>query len=170
MVIAPNSTTLLAPRNRSRSRNKWLPLSPAEEHARTAAKGGLLLQPWHEHETLRGLRDRLQLAFDCWNLLNAPDGTSRHSVYLPPALQEPDPSYRNRIENARPTGIYRDALRTYAGMLSFLHWQALPRSLQAVIGEVDGRGTVLGVFLFLADLLVLCDGGCLILVMPPEHR
>ncbi|WP_233130158.1 DUF4055 domain-containing protein [Synechococcus sp. 1G10] len=160
----------MASRSRTRTRNKWLPLSPAEQQARASAKRTPLLQPWREHDTLRGLRDRLQLAFDCWNLLDAPDGTSRRSVYLPPGVKEPDSSYRNRIENARPTGFYRDALRTYAGMLSFLHWQALPHSLQAVIGDVDGRGTDLGVFLFIADLLVLRDGGCLILVLPPEHR
>jgi hypothetical protein len=39
--------------------------------------------------------------------------------------------------------------------------------LQWVISDVDGRGTHLGVFLFLADLLVLRDGGCLTLVLPP---
>ena len=170
MAIAHSSTKRLASRSRNRSRNKWLPLSPAEQQVRAAAKGTPLLQPWREHDTLRGLRDRLQLAFDCWNLLDAPDGTSRRSVYLPPGLKEPDSSYRNRIENARPTGFFRDALRTYAGMLSFLHWQALPQTLEAVIGDVDGHGTDLGVFLFLADLLVLRDGGCLILVLPPEHR
>jgi hypothetical protein len=170
VAIAHSSTKRLASRSRNRSRNKWLPLSPAEQQVRAAAKGTPLLQPWREHDTLRGLRDRLQLAFDCWNLLDAPDGTSRRSVYLPPGLKEPDSSYRNRIENARPTGFFRDALRTYAGMLSFLHWQALPQTLEAVIGDVDGHGTDLGVFLFLADLLVLRDGGCLILVLPPEHR
>jgi hypothetical protein len=52
-------------------------------------------------------------------------------------------------------------------MLSFLEYLALPPSLQRVISDVDGRGTDLGVFLFLADLLVLRDGGCLILVLPP---
>ena len=170
MAIAHSSTKRLASRSRNRSRNKWLPLSPAEQQVRAAAKEIPLLQPWREHDTLRGLRDRLQLAFDCWNLLDTPDGTSRRSVYLPPGLKEPDSSYRHRIENARPTGFFRDALRTYAGMLSFLHWQALPQTLEAVIGDVDGHGTDLGVFLFLADLLVLRDGGCLILVLPPEHR
>ncbi|MGB5136069.1 MAG: DUF4055 domain-containing protein [Prochlorococcaceae cyanobacterium] len=53
-------------------------------------------------------------------------------------------------------------------MLSFLHWRALPQTLRQVIGDVDGMGTDLGVFLFIADLLVLRDGGCLLLVLPPE--
>ena len=35
--------------------------------------------------------------------------------------------------------------------------------------DVDGQGADLGVFLFLADLLTLRDGGCLILQLPPQH-
>lgn len=167
MAIAHSSTQRLASRSRNRSRNKWLPLSPPEEQALAAEGRAPLQQPWREHATLRSLREQLQLCFDCWNLLDAPGGTSRRCVYLPPGAKEPDANYRNRVENARPSGFFRDALRTYAGMLSFLEYLALPPSLQRVISDVDGRGTDLGVFLFIADLLVLRDGGCLILVLPP---
>lgn len=162
MVIAPSSTKRLTSRSRNRSRNKWLPLSPPEQRALAAAGTAPLLQPWREHATLRSLREQLRLCFDCWNLLDAPGGTSRRCVYLPPGA-----NYRNRVENARPSGFFRDALRTYAGMLSSLEYLALPPSVQRVISDVDGRGTDLGVFLFIADLLVLRDGGCLILVLPP---
>ena len=158
----------MASRSRNRTRNTWLRLSPPEVQALTAAgSASPLLQPWREYPTLQSLRDQLQLCFDCWNLLDAPGGVSRRCVYLPPGANEPDANYRNRVENARPSGFFRDALRTYAGMLSFLEYLALPSSLQRVISDVDGRGTDLGVFLFLADLLVLRDGGCLILVLPP---
>lgn len=58
-----------------------------------------------------------------------------------------------------PSGFFRDALRTFAGMLSASHWRELPPSLQAVVSDVDGLGTDLGVFLERADLLVT----------PPEH-
>lgn len=167
MAIAHSSTTRLAPRSRSRSRNKWLPLSPPEMQAKAAAGSSPLLQPWREHPTLRSLREQLQLCFDCWNLLESPGGTSRRCVYLPPGAKDPDANYHNRVENARPSGFFRDALRTYPVMLSFLEYLALPPSLQRVISVVDERGTDLGVFLFLADLLVLRDGGCLILVLPP---
>ena len=64
LAIAHSSTTRLASRSRSRSRNKWLPLSPPEQQARTAAKGTPLLQPWREHDTLRGLRDALRQVDD----------------------------------------------------------------------------------------------------------
>ena len=54
-------------------------------------------------------------------------------------------------------------------MLTASHWRELPPSLQAVVSDVDGLGTDLGVFLERADLLVLRDGACLIAVTPPEH-
>lgn len=126
--------------------------------------------PWLEHPTLSGLRERLQLVHDCWSLLELPDGTSRRPVYLPRGVEEPETCYLRRLEAARPTGFFRDALRTYAGMLSRLHWQELPDSLSKVLTDVDGRGTDLGLFLFLADLLALRDGGCLLLLLPPQHR
>jgi hypothetical protein len=71
--------------------------------------------PWLEHPTLSGLRDRLQLVYDCWTLLELPDGTSRRPLYLPRGIEEPETCYLKRLEAARPTGFYRDALRTYAG-------------------------------------------------------
>jgi hypothetical protein len=40
-------------------------------------------------------------------------------------------------------------------------------SLQRLNLAMQRRGTVLGVFLFLADLMVLGDGECLILMLPP---
>jgi hypothetical protein len=39
-------------------------------------------------------------------------------------------------------------------MLASSHWRELPASLQAVISDVDGCGTDLGVFLEAADLAV----------------
>jgi hypothetical protein len=56
--------------------------------------------------------------------------------------------------DARPIGFFCDALRSSAGMLSYLETLALPASLHPVISDVDGRGTNLSVFLFIADLLV----------------
>ena len=108
-----------------------------------------------------GLRDRLQLVYDCWSLLELPDGSSRRPVYLPRGVEEPELCYWRRLAAARPSGFFRDALRTYAGMLSQLRWLVpLPDSLSRVLTDVDGHGTDLGVFLFLADLLALRDAGC----------
>jgi hypothetical protein len=144
--------------------------APVASSISTSAQSPAYQSPWLEHSTLAGLRERLQLVYDCWTLLELPDGTSRRSVYLPRGIEEPEGCYLQRLEGARPTGFYRDALRTYAGMLSRLDWQQLPDSLSRVATDVDGQGTDLEVFLFLADLLTLRDGGCLILQLPPQHR
>jgi hypothetical protein len=111
----------------------------------------------------------LRITADCWALLAAPDGSSRKENYLPKGEREPDTAYRKRLDAARPSGFFRDALRTYAGMLSRGSWISLPASLSSLLTDVDGRGTDLGVFLAAADLLVLRDGGALVLVLPPEH-
>jgi hypothetical protein len=125
--------------------------------------------PWHQHPTLSALQTSLQITADCWALLATPDGSSRKEHYLPKGEREPDTAYRKRLDAARPSGFFRDALRTYAGMLSRGSWISLPASLSSLLTDVDGRGTDLGVFLAAADLLVLRDGVALVLVLPPEH-
>jgi hypothetical protein len=59
------------------------------------------------------------LVYDCWTLLELPDGTSRRPCICP-RHRRARACYLKRLEAARPTGFYRDALRTYAGMLSRL--------------------------------------------------
>ena len=124
---------------------------------------------WHENPALSSHREALRVTADCWALLAAPDGSSRKEHYLPKGEREPESAYRKRLDAARPSGFFRDALRTYAGMLSRGSWISLPASLTSVLTDVDGRGTDLGVFLAAADLLVLRDGAALVLVLPPEH-
>ena len=116
------------------------------------------------HPTLAALLPRLQLVHDCWHLLSG-----RREHYLPRGEREPESAYRRRVVAALPSGFFRDALRTFAGMLASSHWRELPASLQAVISDVDGCGTDLGVFLEAADLLVLRDGAALVGVVPPVH-
>lgn len=125
--------------------------------------------PWTQHPTLTVLDPPLQITADCWALLAAPDGSSHKEHYLPKVEREPDTAYRKRLDAARPSGFFRDALRTYAGMLSRGSWIYLPASLSSVLTDVDGRDTDLGDFLAAADLLVLRDGAALVLVLPPEH-
>ena len=125
--------------------------------------------PWTTHSTLTALQPSLQITADCWALLAAHDGSSRKDHYLPKGEREPETAYRKRLDAARPSGFFRDALRTYAGMLSRGSWVSLPASLSSVLTDVDGRGTDLGVFLAAADLLVLRDGSALVLVLPPDH-
>jgi hypothetical protein len=133
------------------------------------SKTRLQLPPWQCNLALEAHSASLQITTDCWNLLAAPDGSSRKEHYLPKGEREPETAYRKRLDAARPSGFFRDALRTYAGMLSRGSWISLPASLTSVLTDVDGRGTDLGVFLAAADLLVLRDGAALMLVLPPEH-
>lgn len=121
------------------------------------------------HPTLAALLPRLELVQDCWHLLAESDGTDRREHYLPRGEREPQSAYRRRLEAALLSGFFRDALRTFAGMLASSHWRELPASLQAVITDVDGCGTDLGVFLEAADLLLLRNGAALVGVIPAVH-
>ena len=118
--------------SRPRRRNRWQALSPEELQAQAAehrdqGSGGLL--PWQPHPTLVALQERVQLVADCWNLLDGTGGQSRRGLYLPQGSKEPEAAYRQRLANARPSGFFRDALRTYAGMLASVQWRELPRRL-----------------------------------------
>ena len=92
--------------------------------------------PWHRHPTLTALHPSLQITADCWALLAAPDGSSRKEHYLPKGEREPDTAYRKRLDAARPSGFFRDALRTYAGMLSRGSWISLFAMLMIFIGPL----------------------------------
>ena len=123
---------------------------------------------WHPHPSLIALQPSLQIRADCWALLASPDGSSHKEHYLPKGERVHDIVYRRRLDAARPSGFFRDALRTYAGMLSRGSWIYLPASLSSVLTVVDGRDTDLGDFLAAADLLVLRDGVALVLVLTPS--
>jgi hypothetical protein len=47
-----------------------------------APVAAVALLPWSEQPTLNALREALQLTADCWNLLAAPDGSSRKEICL----------------------------------------------------------------------------------------
>ena len=48
---------------------------------------------------------------------------SHYGAWLPQGSKEPEVAYRQRLANARPNGFFRDALRTYAGMLASVQWR-----------------------------------------------
>ncbi|NQW38120.1 MAG: hypothetical protein HQ469_02800, partial [Cyanobacteria bacterium] len=143
------------------SRSNRTTLADGELHPPAIARScsSLLLSlatgpiPWPLHPTLSALLPRLQLVADCWHLLADPNGSDRREHYLPRGEREPESAYRRRVEAALPSGFFRDALRTFAGMLASSHWRKLPASLKAVISDVYGCCTDLGVFLEAADLL-----------------
>ncbi|MFM9088514.1 MAG: hypothetical protein ACKOPT_10290, partial [Cyanobium sp.] len=77
-----------------------------------------------EAPELRRRRGQLRLVANCWNLLEG-----RRELYQPRGEREPEAAYRRRVEAALPSGFFRDALRTFAGMLSRENWTALPAGL-----------------------------------------
>ena len=119
--------------SRPRRRNRWQALSPEELRAQAAEQRiqgcGPRALPWQPHQTLVSLQVRLQLVADCWNLLDGIGGQSRRGPYLPQGSKEPEAAYRQRLANAPLSGFFRDALRTYVGMLASVQWRELPRRL-----------------------------------------
>ena len=85
---------------------------PSSAQARSA--------PWTQHPPLTGLQPSLQINADCKALLAAPDGSSRKEHYLPKGEREPDTAYRKRLDAARPSGFFRDALRDGAALVLVL--------------------------------------------------
>jgi len=76
--------------------------------------------PGEEQSLLGGRAYRLQLAYDCWKPAARSDrkAPAAASVYLPQghkSLPSPTPA---RIGKRPGRPLFRDALRTYAGMLS----------------------------------------------------
>ena len=63
-------------------------------------------EPWVVNSALQALQPSLQITADCWNLLSAPDGSSRKQHYLPQG--EPASAYRKRLEAAQPSGFFCD--------------------------------------------------------------
>lgn len=97
--------------------------------------------PWPLHSSLAALLPRLELVQDCWQLL-----AGRREQYLSRGEREPETAYQRRVEAALPSGFFRDALLTFAGMLASSHWRELPASLQAVISDVEVAAPTWGCF------------------------
>jgi hypothetical protein len=119
---------------------------------------------------------QLRRARDCWNLLPKEDGTgyggevdkSTRARYLPREAGEPADAYTARLARSSYTSTYRDALRSFAGLLSRTSVVEGTPSLEAALQDVDLRGSSLERFLGELDVKALRDGGALVLVeMPP---
>ena len=61
---------------------------------------------------MTALGPSLQITADFWALLGATDGSSRKDQYLPKGEREPDTAYRKRLDAARPSRFFLEALRT----------------------------------------------------------
>ncbi len=126
------------------------------------------LVSFHRPELVR-LLPQLEKAYDCWTLLNADGAGESKQKYLPKEPAEPSAAYQARLGRSTYAPIYRDAIRSYAGLLSRFHLIDAPSSLEDSKTNVDLQGSSIQSFMTQIDELALRDGGTYVMVdMMPD--
>lgn len=127
------------------------------------------LVSFHRPELVRIL-PQLEQAYDCWTLLNADGLGSSKEKYLHKESGEPLPAYRARLDRSTYTPIYRESIRSYAGLLSRFQMIDPPKSLKDLKNNVDLQGSTIQSFLTQVDEMALRDGGTYVMVdMMPDN-
>lgn len=126
------------------------------------------LVSYHRPELVK-LLPQLEQAYDCWALLNTDGLGSAKGKYLHREPAEPESAYRARLDRSTYTPIYRDSIRSYAGLLSRFQIIDAPPSMEASNNNVDLQGSSMQSFLTHVDEMTLRDGGSFVMVdMMPE--
>lgn len=126
------------------------------------------LVSYHRPELVR-LLPQLEQAVDCWSLMNAEGLGSAKEKYLHREPAEPEAAYKARLDRATYAPIYRDAIKSYAGLLGRFQLIDAPSSLKAAESNVDLQGSSLQSFMTITDEMALRDGGTFVMVdMMPE--
>lgn len=126
------------------------------------------LVSYHRPELIR-LLPQLEQAYDCWTLLNADGLGAAKKKYLHREPAEPSQAYKSRLERSTYSPIFRDSIRSYAGLLSRFQMVDAPPSLDSKANNVDLQGSSIQSFLTIVDELALRDGGSYVMVdMMPE--
>ena len=118
---------------------------------------------YHRPELLKMLPG-LELAMDCWHLLNTESRGSAKEKYLDKVVGESKQAYMARLKRSAYTPIYRDSIKAYAGLLSRFQLVDPPQSLLDYEQDVDLQGSSIQAFWNRADELAIRDGGCFIFV------
>lgn len=121
------------------------------------------LVSYHRPELVK-LLPQLEQAYDCWTLLNADGLGVAKEKYLPKEPAEPRAAYKARLDRSTYTPIYRDSIRSYAGLLSRFQLVDAPASLEENQHNVDLQGSSIQSFLTRVDEMVLRDGGAYVMV------
>lgn len=121
------------------------------------------LVSYHRPELVK-LLPQLEQAYDCWTLLNADGLGKSKEKYLHREPAEPNAAYMARLDRSTYTPIYRDSIRSYAGLLSRFQIIDAPPSMEANDDNVDLQGSSMQSFLTMVDERVLRDGGMFIMV------
>ena len=99
----------------------------------------------------------LEVAMDCWNLMNTETRGSAKSKYLHKEQGESKTAYMTRLSRATYTPIYRDSIKAYAGLLSRFQLVDPPASLLQYEQDVDLQGSSIQAFWNRADELAIRD-------------
>ena len=127
------------------------------------------LVSYHRPELVK-LLPQLEQAYDCWTLLNADGLGASKNKYLHREPAEPMSAYQARIDRSTYTPIYRDSIRSYAGLLGRFQLMDAPPSMVDNADNVDLQGSSMQSFLARTDEMALRDGGAFIMVdMMPEN-
>jgi hypothetical protein len=126
------------------------------------------LVSYHRPELI-DLMPSLELALDCWNLLDTNGRGTAKAKYLLQEPAEPKKAYEARLHRSTYTPIYRDSIRAYAGLLNRFQLIDAPPSLVASENNVDLQGSSVHSFWNRCDEQAIRDGGVFIMVdMMPE--
>jgi len=126
------------------------------------------LVSYHRPELVR-LLPQLKQAYDCWTLLNADGLGEAKKDYLQREPAEPSSAYMARLGRSTYTPIYRDSIRSYAGLLSRFNLIDPPSSLEQNKDDVDLQGSSVQSFMTMVDECALRDGGTFVMVdMMPD--
>ena len=113
----------------------------------------------------------LELALDCWNLLDTTSRGSAKPKYLPRESAEPKSAYQARLDRSTYTPIYRDSIKAYAGLLSRFQLADAPQSMNTWESDVDLQGSSIQSFWSRCDELAIRDGGVYVMVdMMPDQQ
>jgi hypothetical protein len=126
------------------------------------------LVSYHRPELI-ALLPGLELALDCWNLLDTGGRGSEKSKYLHKEVGEPKSAYEERLHRSTYTPIFRDSIRAYAGLLSRFQLIDVPSTMLSAEQNIDTQGSSVQSFWNSCDELAIRDGGVYIMVdMPPS--
>lgn len=124
---------------------------------------------YHRPE-LVALLPGLELALDCWNLLDTNGRGSEKAKYLHKEPAEPKSAYEERLHRSTYTPIFRDSIRAYAGLLSRFQLIDAPPSMERAEQNIDLQGSSIYSFYNRCDELAIRDGGVFVMVdMPPSE-
>ncbi len=113
----------------------------------------------------------LELALDCWNLLDTGGRGLAKGKYLHKEPAEPKTAYTERLHRSTYTPIYRDSIRAYAGLLNRFQLASPPPSLAAHEYNVDLQGSSIQSFWNHCDEYAIRDGGVFVMVdMMPDSE